>query len=95
MSFLGISQDVASKIILSAAILGGSILCFFGIRLFKVVLCVAGLVIGATLAAYFAVKFTVPPEQVPPPPTHVSSTTLWPMPRRMRVVPSSMAAGGV
>ncbi|MFH1730018.1 MAG: DUF4203 domain-containing protein [Planctomycetota bacterium] len=56
-----------SNIILSLAILGGAVMCFFGIRLFKVVLGVAGLVLGAAVAAYFAVYYTVPPEQVPPP----------------------------
>jgi len=59
--------EIVSKIILSLAILGGAVMCFFGIRLFRVVLGVAGLVLGAAVAAYFAVYYTVPADQVPPP----------------------------
>ena len=66
MSFLGMSPEVASKVFLSTAILGGAVMCFFGVRLFKGVLCLAGLTIGATVAAYVAMKYALPPEQVPP-----------------------------
>ena len=57
--------DVASKVFLSTAIVGGAVMCFFGVRLFKAVLCLAGLVIGATVAAYVAMRYTLPAEQVP------------------------------
>ena len=67
MAILGMPPEIVSKIILSLAILGGAVMCFFGIRLFRVVLGVAGLVLGAAVAAYFAVYYTVPADQVPPP----------------------------
>lgn len=67
MAILGMPPEIVSKIILSLAILGGTVMCFFGIRLFRVVLGVAGLVLGAAVAAYFAVYYTVPADQVPPP----------------------------
>ena len=66
MSFLGMPPDVVSKIFLSTAILGGAVMCFFGLRLFKAVLCLAGLVIGATVAAYIGMRYALPAEQVPP-----------------------------
>ena len=58
MSVLGMQPDVMAKLILGVSILGGALMCFFGIRLFKIVLGLAGFVVGATVAAYFAVKFT-------------------------------------
>jgi len=67
VAILGMPPGMVSKIILSSAILGGAVMCFFGIRLFRVVLCMAGLVLGAAVAAYFAVYYTVPADQVPPP----------------------------
>lgn len=67
MAILGMPPGSVSKIILGLAILGGAVMCFFGIRLFRVVLCVAGLVLGAAVAAYLAVYYTVPADQVPPP----------------------------
>jgi len=72
VSLFGMPPEIGAKVVLSIAILGGAMMCFFGIRLFRVVLCVAGLVIGATVAAYFAVKLTLPAGEVPPPPTYAA-----------------------
>jgi len=55
-----ISPDVASKIILSVAILGGAALCFFGCRLFKFALGIAGFACGAAVAACVALALTSP-----------------------------------
>ena len=67
MSVLGMQPDVMAKLILGVSILGGALMCFFGIRLFKIVLGLAGFVVGATVAAYFAVKFTSAAGAGPPP----------------------------
>jgi len=55
-----ISPDVVSKTILSAAILGGAALCFFGCRLFKLALGVAGFACGAAVAACVALALSAP-----------------------------------
>jgi uncharacterized protein DUF4203 len=59
-----ISPDIMAKILLSAAVLGGTALCFFGLRLFKIAFGIAGLAAGALLAAYFGWRFSTPPEVV-------------------------------
>jgi hypothetical protein len=54
------SPDVASKVFLSIALVGGAALCFFGSRLFKVALGIGGLVCGSAVAAYLAWRYTAP-----------------------------------
>ena len=71
MSFLGVPGDVVSKVCLGSAILGGAIMCFFGFRLFKVVLCLAGLLVGAAAAAYFALWHQLPDGSALPPLTYL------------------------
>lgn len=65
MTFLGIPVEVASKIVLTAAILGGALMCFFGNRLFKVALGAAGFVAGSAIAAYAAWRYPAAPWTIP------------------------------
>ena len=63
-SVFGVPPEVLSKVLLSAAILGGAVMCFFGCRLFKLALALGGLVGGAALAAYGVWRYTATPEVV-------------------------------
>ena len=58
MLALAISADLVAKVVLSAAVLGGVMMCFFGYRLFRLALCVAGFAGGAAVAAYLAWLYT-------------------------------------
>jgi len=51
---LGVPEEVVSKVLLTATVLGGLALCFFGCRLFRLALGVAGFVCGAAGACYVA-----------------------------------------
>lgn len=62
MAFLGIPAGVFSTIVLGTAIVSGAALCFFGHRLFKVALGIAGFVCGFVIAAYIGWKMTAPVE---------------------------------
>jgi len=59
-----VSPDIMAKILLSAAVLGGTALCFFGLRLFKITFALAGLAAGALVGAYFGWTFSASPEAV-------------------------------
>lgn len=54
MSVLGIGSGTLSTIILCVAVFCGAALCFFGYRLFRFAVIVAGLVLGAAVGAYIA-----------------------------------------
>jgi len=51
---LAIGMETVSRIVLGAAVFGGALLCFFGHRLLRVALALAGLLCGSAIAAYVA-----------------------------------------
>ena len=54
MPLFGLPPAMVSKVLLSAAILGGVMMCFFGFRLFKLALGLGGFACGAVIGAYIA-----------------------------------------
>jgi hypothetical protein len=57
-SLSDIPAETVTKVVLSVSIIGGAAMCFFGARLFRVALAVAGFVCGAPLAAAAALLFS-------------------------------------
>jgi hypothetical protein len=53
-----IPAGTVTRVVLSVSILGGAAMCFFGARLFRVALAIAGFVCGAPLAAAAALLFS-------------------------------------
>ena len=61
MLLADMSMTVVAKVALSVAVLGGVLMCFFGLRLFKVALGTGGFVVGALIAAYCAWRYPATP----------------------------------
>ncbi len=64
MSFVGLTLELAPKAVLIAAVVGGALMCFFGARLLRLALGLAGFAGGALIAAYVAWRVTAPAGQV-------------------------------
>ncbi len=64
MLSFAIPAAIVPKAILGVSILVGVLMCFFGYRLFKLALVVAGFVLGAVVATYVAWRLTTQPELV-------------------------------
>ncbi len=52
MPVLGIPSETVSTVVLCVAVFCGAVLCFFGYRLFRFAVALAGLALGAAAAAY-------------------------------------------